>query len=351
MNRIFNFRVLFFVILGFVLTACICNAAAGVGERGLVVKNGKVIKDLPQGERVMMNLDPNTSFVLIDVSQKSVDWSDPDLVTKDEQPIGLAITVIYNRMDNNPLALRQMYTNNPLIATDDAELEKFVNRQISGAAKNATVNFTLSQMLGTQELLEGQLQTIATNMSIPMDKIQNVAGRELFATIIQLKLGQELAQFGISVQDVEITNLQPSETFLDLLEQAGNEKQQQALLREQKKTEEEEAQKELSALENQGEIREQELMNELNASVKQLEIEKANSEVALEIARREAEVQSLLAAVYTQHPEYAHIERVRLIAEALASGNVIYVPIGADLYMFGSDQDGNTTLVPVQDGQ
>lgn len=325
-----RYLVLFFALISLILSGCILNGSADNGERMLVVKSGKVDSVKSPGERVT-DLGAYSSGVIIDVRDKTTDWDDPDLVTRDEQPIGLSLTLVYAR-SSDASTLTDMYENNPQVAKDDEELVKYVRRQIAGVAKNITVQFTLSQMLGTEDLDEGQLKRISDNLNIPIEQLQNIAGRELASTLIEIKLAGELSDFGISVRDVEITNITASPEYMALLEQTGNEKKRQDKLLEERQTQQVADENERQQLENQQAIEQQQLANDKAKAEAVLGIEEVNTKIELEKANRRVQAMILEASVYQNNPVYAQVAMYQAMMNALNNAGAVYLPMDSNIW-------------------
>lgn len=310
-------HILLLVILGLILTACVCNASAGNGERVLILKNGQVQEMLPAGER-KTTFDPYTSAETIDVKDKLIEWSDPDLVTKDQQPIGITLSVVYARSADEA-TIKKLFQSNPEVAKDDAALQTFVESQIGGATKNVTVAFTLNQMLGVENLNEAQVTSLETAFKLSPQTLKAIAGRELAAFLIKNQLTEALQPFGILVRDVVIKNLAPSPEYMALLEQKGNKKAEQDVLREQRITDN-------LANENANKSELEKLEAQRQQAEAQLAVEEALTKVRLEIAGRDAQELALIAEVYANNPLYAQVIVAQTIATALQNAQTLVLP-------------------------
>lgn len=245
-----------------------CYTSHAVSENQVAVRldNGVTISSVVRSGRYSSG-GTHARIVNIDVSAKQISWDDPDLVTKDLQPIGVTLQVTYAR-DRSEKSVRLMWDQYHQEAVDDKALETMIRGRIPAVAKEITTRYTLPDLLGTNG--------------------NDRAGRALVAQQMNDLLQPQLSEIGVSLLDVSITNIEPDKAYLDLL----NQKAQVGL---------------------QTEIAQQKTQ-QLQEQLKQ---EQAQSNVAYEIANRNAKTAATELDPYTRSPLAAQIREAELIAEAL----------------------------------
>lgn len=169
----------------------------------------------------------------------------------------------------------------------DGALETQVLSRIPAVAKSITTQYTLDEMLG----IEGDV------------------GRQTITSEIRALLETELSEIYVVLLDARITNIEVDPAYEDKL----REKAQTAL--------------------------EQELaVQRTTLKVEELNQEKAQTEIELEKARRDRLVREEQAQVYVNSPELFALEKLRILATAMSSGSVYFVPMDADMsFLIGAE--------------
>lgn len=287
---------LFFVAL-FSLTGCYF-ADVQSSQVGIETDRGALVDVKAPGGHQSIN--PFADLEVVDVSAKTLEWEDPDLVTRDKQPIGVSIAVTFARKRDRT-SIELMWNQYRSEAIDDNALLQQVNNRIPAVVKTVTARYTLDQLLGTDE--------------------GSTAGRGVVTTDLFSLLKPELDEFGVELLDIRVSNFQPDQAYLDLLK----EKAQVGL-------EQEIAQQRTLQLEEQ------------------LNQERAQTEIELEKARRENQVNQELSRVYDTSDRYYELERLRLLQNVIGDSDKLYfIPEGADLTLILSGQTG-TPLLPTDSG-
>lgn len=262
---------------------------------GVETNRGQVTGIKPPGGH--QSLDPFAGLDKIDVSAKTLEWSDPDLVTADKQPIGVSIAVTFARRRDSD-GIRLMWDQYRSEATNDEALLQQVNNRIPSVAKNVTAQYTLDELLGTAENEE--------------------AGRSVIQQTLFDLLKPELEEFGVTLLDIRVSNFAPDEGYLNLL----RDKAQVALERE---------------IATQRTLQLQE----------QLRQEEAQTAIDLERARRQNEVNQELSRVYDTSDRYFELERLRLLDDVVGDTDKIYfIPPNTDLTLILGGQTAPITVDP-----
>lgn len=288
-------RYLLLLVTVFALSGCYFTNVES-SEVGIETSRGSITDIKAPGGHQSIN--PFAQLTLMDVSAKTFEWDDPDLVTRDKQPIGVAIAVTFARKRDSE-SVRLMWERYRSEATSDEALSQQVKNRIPAVAKTVTARYTLDQLLGTGS--------------------DDVGGRSAVTQDLSDLLAPELDEFGVELLDIRVSNFAPDQAYLDLLKEKA-----QVSLRQ--------------------EIAQQRTL-QLNEELKQ---EEAQTQIELEKARRQNEVNQELSRVYDTSDRYYELERLRLLQNVIGDSDKLYfIPEGADLTLILSGQ--STQIIP-QDG-
>lgn len=285
------------------LTGCYLWKSVQANQVGVRLDDGVSIKEVVPSGRYS-NAGWFASLEVIDVSAKTSTWNDPDLVTKDKQPIGLSIAITYARKRDAD-SVKQMWTLYRGEATSDEALANQVLSRIPAAAKTITTEFTLDDMLGVSE---------AGSTGITVNR--QVVTSRLFELV-----KPELEEVSTDLLDIRITNIQPDAQYLALLS--------------------EKAQIQLKA----------DIAKQQTAQlVEQLKQEQQKTLVDMEIASRANKVNEEMSKAYQKSPELFRLKMIEALKEVFGGKDkVFFIPEGSPLSII-SGMDGvvpvNTTVVP-----
>jgi regulator of protease activity HflC (stomatin/prohibitin superfamily) len=283
--------VLLMVLAAMLLTGCYWNRPVQESQVGLRLDSGRVIEVVPAG-RYSGGWFGSLDFVSI--SAIDVNWSDPSLITHDQQPIGMAVYMQVKRNSTQECVLK-MWREFHAAATDDEALRAMVLGRIPDMAKNLSSKYQLGGILGTEG---GETDRAAVRDAL----IKSATER--------------LGPVCIDVVTAEISNVEPDAEYTRQLAAKANSKiaaevsvQNTITLQQQKKEEE------------------------------------AATERDLVIAKRDNQLAQERAKVYQLNPQAYELEKLKLIAQVLAGGNKWYfVEPGLDLTLLFN---GNGEVVPV----
>lgn len=278
------------------VTGCYIWKSVTANEIGLELVDGvSITQVLPSGRYSKGGWF--SRLAVIDVSAKTTTWSDPDLVTKDKQPIGLEVAVTYARR-RDEASIRQMWQLYRAEATSDDALTAQILSRIPAGAKSITTEFTLDEMLGVTEADTINRQTVT---------------QRLFDL-----LGPEFGEVGVDLLDVRITNIAPDPAYLALLS--------------------EKAQIQLKA----------DISKQQTAQlIEQLKQEEQKTKVDLEIASRQNRVNEEMAKAYGESPELFRLKMIEALKEVFKNTDkVVFIPDGSDLSII----TGTGEIVPVPTG-
>ena len=291
--------VLLALALLLVLGGCSWNKAVEEHEVGLKLKGGtEITAVLPAGRHSALGWFDEIKTV--SVSAITVQWQDPDLVTKDKQQIGFSVQVTFAR-NRDAEEIKQMWQDyNAETISDEALMAQVLGR-IPRVAKAVTTQFTLDEMLGIDE--EGV--------------VNEALGREVVTQKIEDYLARELAEIHCVLRDVGINNIAPDQTYMDLLARKAKAQISVEVAREEK-----------------------------TLAEVQVKTEEAQTKVEVEKARRARLVAQENAKVYETNPGWLQLQIWEAAKEVFAGDNVWFIDPNTDLtLLFGVD--GGSTPIPI----
>jgi hypothetical protein len=295
-SRVF---VLILVVLSFSLfvNGCYLWSPVKSHEVGLVMNDGMKI-DQVVGPGLYNNGRWFSKKPNINCSAITIEWADPDLWTKDKQPVAFKVAVTFARQ-KNATSVINMWNNYNFEARNDEALAKLVLNRIPRVAKQITTRFTLDEMLG---VADGQEQ---------------IKGREALQSAMFELLTKELDEFGVQLLDIGANDIGADPNYVAKLTEKATSKVAVELAIQKTK--------------------------QLEEQVKQ---EAAQTLVEMEIARRDNRVAAEKNKVYQLNRQAYELEKLKIMGTIFGEKDKIWIiPNGSDLNIF-SNIDGK--LVPVQ---
>lgn len=290
-----KFKVLVLGLFLFLMSGCYGSCVSieiASNQRGI---------DLTDGVNPTKVLEPGrhdngaryATYEVVDIGVKTFEWNDPSLVTKDKQPIGLTLSISVERPVTQE-GLFGMYSKYRGALLDDAQLQAVVFSRVPRVAKGVSSALSLDELLS-----------------------RNEAQQELFNA-----LQVELEEFGVTLKDVGISDIQVSAEYTAALEKKA-------------------------ASQIAADIAKQDALK----LTQELEKEKRQTDIDLEVARRQNEVAVEKAKVFESNPYALQLEQLRLMADAIKeSDKMFFVPEGSNLTMFFTPEGGLQApqIVPTQ---
>jgi len=280
------------LLLVLVMGGCSWKKPVEEHEVGLKLISGvRIAEVLPAGRHSAMGW--YDEIKTINISALTVQWSDPDLVTKDKQPVGLNLQVTFSR-DKTEENIKKMWEEyNQETISDEALMNQVLGR-IPRVVKAVTTQFTIDEMLGIDE--EG-----AVNEEL---------GRYVVQDKIYEYLEMELSEIYCILKDVGINNIAPDQEYLNKLKA-----------------------KALAQVSVEVAIEDRKLAEE------QVKTEEANTAVELEKARRARLVAQENAKVYETNPGWLQLQIWEAAKEVFAGDNVWFIDPNADLTLLFSGEN------------
>jgi uncharacterized membrane protein YqiK len=284
--------VLLALIGSFLMSGCYWQASVDGSEVGLVLNNGISIDSVVGPGRYDNPFGWYAKLKIIDTSVKTVEWTDASLVTSDKQPISLKLAISYHRNSSEEV-VRQMYSTYNRELFDDGALATLVASRVPNSAKNNTAKMNLDQLL---------------------------FGREDFANNLNKELSKELMRVGVVLDTVQVADIGADEGYMAKLKQKAQVIQDREIAQESVKT------------------AEQNLLKT-----------RAESEIQIELAKRQNEVNKELAKVYEGNARFYELKRLEALEKVLGpNAKIVFIPEGSPLSVINSESGTNVVPVPQQ---
>jgi hypothetical protein len=275
--------IVLFVLVSVLLSGCYWNTEIDEAEVGLIMSDGVKVDRVAYAGRYTDMSSRWAKIEEIKTSNISAMWEDPDLVTKDKQPIGFKVELSFARARDSEsvLTMWQKYRSE---ATDDNALTALVLARIPSIAKAITTKYSLDEMLG----IGGDID------------------RQQVETELYDMLAESLKEVGIELRSATIANIAPAQSYMDLLQSKANAAIEVEVAQERTK-----------------------MLTE------QLAQEEAQTDIDLEVARRENLVAEERAKVYEESDRVYELRRLELLGNVLGESDKVYfVPEGADITLY-----------------
>ena len=296
MNTKSRFAMILLVLAMVLTSGCFYKKPVEKHEVGLIMPDGVSVAQVVGSGRYT-SMSYYAELVKIDCSAKKTEWSDPDLVTLDKQPVGFSVSATYARQRSSD-SIAKMWELYNSEARDDVMLEAQILARIPRVAKELSTMYTLDQILGVSAGGQG-------GRTIAQDKFQEM-------------LNEELGELYVDLLDVGINNIAPSAEYLALLEEKANAKVAVEVAKEQT-------------------LR---LIEELNQ-------EKAQTDIDLELARRTNLVAEEEAKVYTMNERWFELKYLEALAGVIGENDKwFFVDPDTDVTTIFMGGDGALPVVP-----
>ena len=193
----YNIFVLFMFISS-IISGCYRNVQVSESQVGLIMPEGNKVEKVVGPGKYSDGWTRFADIEVIDVSSKTFEWVNNDLVTNDKQIIGINIVLTVQR-SRSEADVRLMWSQYNTEAVNDEALQSLVFNRLARVAKNATAQFSLDEMLGTKEI---------DNRDSNLDTTD--AGRNYLAAYMQSDLSESLEKAGILLIDLGVSDINPS---------------------------------------------------------------------------------------------------------------------------------------------
>jgi hypothetical protein len=299
----------------------------------------------------------NDAGLFVDMERISIESvafsvSDPELITKDKQRIGIVVTgdVFRPGLESKDKITQLWGEYSALFLSDEAARTRIEDRarqsmKVCVGDRNFDDNVIGIGRDDLRNCIDDELNELAANYGMRVDNV--VVPEVILSPEVQARL-DEIVQSRLQTEKAAQDKLKANaEAAAEQARQEGEIRVEQSRIQEESrqqttlaKLEEEKinAQKavieaeranELARVEAEKAIIEAEKSNELIAAQRDLEIQSARALAAAESAKADVAVETTLAALYAEHPGYLQLQVVQANATALnETDKIIFTPEG-----------------------
>lgn len=286
----------------FSMSACYWNDEVGTNQVAVQLDENKIQSVVGPGVYTDMGFFADLKTMDVDTQTFSVD--DPEVLTKDNQAVGVKVTIQARRKSDND-SVRNIFEKWSTL-TDNTALVNTISATAREGMKNGTRGYTLTELLNDRNGL---------------------------ADAIALSLKDDAEKYSVEIVNVTIENIAPSAQYMAILSETANIKAQ-----------------------TDQEIRRQDLINQQAANdilaqqqrVKvaeaQVIAEQAETAVQVEIAERQNQIIAAQNEVYQINPQAFELRRLELMEKILGDKSVVYLPADVVMNLFQNFGNG---VVPI----
>lgn len=297
--------VVFFVLLApMILGGCYLNADVQQNEVAVQLFKNEI--QAIGGAGVYSDMRFFSDLKTVNVGTQTFSVNDPEVLTSDNQAVNLTVTIQARRLSDHDSIINLLQNWSSM--TDDATMVSVVTSTAREGMKNGVRGFTLEQLLDDRNGL---------------------------ANAIRDQLEQDASKYSVQIVNVTIENIGVDPSYMAVL----NEK---AILRAQ--TERELERQQLINQTAENDI----LQAQQSTSVleEQLLQQQAQTNIDVEIARREGLKITEAYLPYIENPELLNLKQLELMQGILGEGTVYFIPENTNLNAFFNALTG-TSYIPI----
>jgi regulator of protease activity HflC (stomatin/prohibitin superfamily) len=290
------------VLVALALSGCYVNDEVGTNQVAVQLEKNKIQSVVGPG--VYSDWGLWADLQAMDVDTLTFPVEDPEVLTKDNQAVGVRITIQARRKSDTDSVTNIFSKWSALV--DNTALVNTISATAREGMKNGTRGFTLPELLDDRNGL---------------------------ADAIRTQLEDDAQKYSVEIVNVTIENIAPSQAYMAILGETANIKAQ---------TDQEIRKRDLINQKASNDTLSQE--QRVKVAEAQVLAEQAETEVQVEIARRAGEVIKASNQVYVDNPQAYELEKMRLLKEIFSDKTVYFIPEGTDLTTFWNFGNG---VVPV----
>lgn len=299
------FALFLVVLMALSMSACYINEEVNASQVAAQIDGGKI--DNIVGPGIYTKWGPFQDLKQVNVGAVTFSVEDPEVLTLDNQAIGVRITIQAKRNSDKD-SITNLLTNWPALIEDES-LVNTVSATAREGLKNGVRQYTLMQLLDDRNGLADKIVT---------------------------QLEEDASKYGVQIINVTIENVSADKSYMDLLQQKANyeaqiaaEKKRQDLIRQQADNDILQQQQTTTVLKER------------------LIAEKALTDVQVEIGSRDGKVIAEQNKVYKDNPQAYELARLEKLAKVVGSNAKFYfIPQGMNMTMLLSGLT-DQSIVPV----
>jgi regulator of protease activity HflC (stomatin/prohibitin superfamily) len=297
--------VLMSLVMLMCFSSCYINKDVEANQVGIQLQRNAIINVVGAG--VYSDGAWFSDLKVMDINTQTFSVEDPEVLTKDNQAVGVKITIQARRMSDSP-SVKNIVQNWSSLMSNDIMVQT-ISATAREGIKVGTRNFTTTQLLDDRNGL---------------------------ATAISDRLKEDTAKYSVEIINVTVENIAFDPAYTAVL----NEK---AILRVETEKE----------LQRQELIKQQAANDQLQAQQTTIVLEEqllqaaAQTELDVAVAARQGQVVAEANKVYQLNPQAYQLEVLSRMKEIFGDKQIFWIPEGTDLNQFIGSLTGGT-LIPVE---
>lgn len=295
-------KFLLLVLGSMLISGCYWNDEVATNQIGVQLDENEIKNVVGAGVYTDMGFWADLKTMDVDTLTFSVE--DPEVLTQDNQAVGVKITIQARRKSDDE-SVKNIFTNWSSLTINE-NLVNTISATAREGIKNGTRGYTLTSLLDDRN---GLAQAIRDALDGDVDK------------------------YSVEVINVTVENISISESYASILSETANIKAQ---------TDQELRRQSLINQQAANDVLAQE--QRVKVAQAQLLAEQAETDVQVEIAQRAGEVTAASNQVYADNLQAYELEKLRLLKELFGDRTVYFIPEGTDLTTFFN---APTNVVPV----
>ncbi len=299
--------VLLVLIMSIFLSGCYFNNEVATNQVAVHLEKNKIVEVVGPGVYTDFGFFADQKELDVDTLTFSVE--DPEVLTKDNQAVGVKITIQARRKSDDG-SVRNFFTNWSSLTNNDV-LVGTISATAREGMKNGTREYSLPELLNDRNGL---------------------------AATISKSLEDDAMKYSVQIVNVTIENIAPSKQYMDILSETANIKAQ---------TDQEVRRQDLINQKAANDILQQQ--KDVQVANAQVLAEKAKTDVQVEIAERQNKIVEAQNAIYQTNAQAFELERMRLLQKILGDKAVIYY-LPSDAMLTLLQNVGNITPLPTPAG-
>lgn len=292
--------ILLFVLFAFLTSGCFYMADVNPDQVGVITEKNAISKIVGPG---MYNGGFYEEIAVIYVGTMTFSVEDPEVLTKDDQAVGLRVTIQARRL-NDDASIKNLVTNWSTLKQDSILVETVSSIAREGM-KNGVRGYTLPELLNDRNGL---------------------------ANAILEQVKEDSVKFSVEIVNVTVENVAPSAEYMSILSATANLKAQIEQEIQRQKLIQQTAANNIYQAQESKKVLDAELLKQ-----------QAQTLIDIEIAEREGKKTAAAQEVYSLNPQAFELARLDKLKELFGVGTVYFLPAGTDPTLFFN----NGQFIPV----
>ena len=299
---------------------------------GVKIRGGQIVDVVPPG--VYHDIGLFVRMDTISTQEYKFNASDPEVITSDQQRIGVVVNgSVFRPTYSEAARIKSLWTQYKNVYTSDDAMQTLMNNLSFQAMKVCVGDRTFAEsVIGSdrdslRNCIDGELNKLMQPFGLTVMNV--VVPNVTLNPEVQARLDEITQSRLLTEKAVQDEKKATAQGKADQAQQEAAIRVEQSKRQEQTRQEKVLAQLDKEKLDAQRAVIESQKSNDLLSAQKDLEIAQARAAAALQQAQADLANNTVLAELYTTHPEYLQLQMALANASAIkASDKFIFTPAG-----------------------